>query len=192
MKHFKKRSKQGGWAMAETMLAVTVSAVLVSGGLVLYSKATASNQSQSVGSAVSDMASKIQKNFAMRGSYDTLNAATVNGMGLVSSPLVWATNKVQDPWGNQMNISGNANGASATFAITLGGSTAALDKSTCVDIATQLATSADVIRVGADAAAASGLVSGGTVYKAASSNPPDPAVLATACAASPVIALQWH
>jgi len=191
-KHHK--AQQGGWTMVEVLSAITISGVLVGGVMALYNQATASNQSQNVGSTVSDMASKIQKNFQRKGSYDTLTPTAVNGMGLVNAPLAWvsATSKVQDPWGNVMNISGNSAGASPTFGITVGGTSTPIDKATCTDITTQLASSADVINVGAAATVANGLVSGGTAYKAAGTLP-DPAVLATACAgATPVIALQWH
>jgi hypothetical protein len=194
-KQFKKlKAQQGGWAMIETLSAITIGAVIGAGIMGLVNQATAGNQSQDVGTKIADVATKIQKNYKLRGSYDTLTPAAVKGMGLATAPLTWvtATSKIQDPWGNVVNVSGNTAGASATFGITVGGTTSPLDKATCTDIATQLVSGADVINVGAAATVANGLVSGGTAYKAAATAP-DPAVLATACdGATPVIAIQYH
>ncbi|MCU6502304.1 hypothetical protein LPN04_31365 [Rugamonas sp. A1-17] len=192
--YLKSKKSQGGWSMVDAMAVIGLSGLIVAGILGAKTLATDSNQGQNLGTTVSDMASKIQKNYTLRGSYDTLTSTAAFGNGLVNSPLVWvsSSSKIQDPWGNVMAISGNAVGAAATFGITIGGATSPLSKANCTDIATQLASGADIINVGAAATVANGLVSGGTSYKAAGTVP-DPAALGTACSvASPVIAVQWH
>lgn len=187
-----KKRKQGGWAMVETAAAITIGGIIVAGVFFMVNSAKSGNQAQTVASNVSDMAGKIQKNFSSRGSYDTLTATVINNMGLVAAPLTWSStaSKIQDPWGNAMTVTANAAGAVPSFAFTIGGSTAPLDKATCTDLATQLASGAISVNVGA-ASSTAGVISGGSVFKAAG-GVPDPSALATGCsAANPVIAVQY-
>jgi hypothetical protein len=141
------------------------------------------------------MASKIRTYFGPAGTYNGITAASVNGMSLVSQPLTWDGTNIRDPWGNIINIVGNAAGAAPSFVITLGGSTSPLDKEACTGMATGLGNGADTVRAGGTTAAVTttnGIIGGGNIYKTTAGVLSVPN-LSTGCTdTNPVIGLQFH
>lgn len=187
---------QGGFNLIETMIVLALIGAAVGVALVYQSRAQASQQANGTISAVSNIASKLRTFYAPTGSYAGLSGTVVNGMALVMQPLTWngTASRVMDPWGNAMTIVGNAANATPTFVITIGGTTAALDREVCTTVASALVNGADAVRVGAfaDITTTDGLVGGGNAYKSMGGTPSVTDLAAGCQAANPVIALQYH
>ena len=184
-----KGKKQRGMTLIEVMIGLGIFGLIL--GAVLYYQTRAENSQRANQQAtdLAQIASKVKTYYGPSNSYSALSAASINNMALINAPMKYDGTNVIDAFGNAMTITG----ATRTFAITVGGSTAALDKEVCTSIATKLAANALVINVGSAAAAATGAVSGGSVYKASASATPNAANLATGCAeASPIIAAQFN
>lgn len=184
----KKRS-QRGMTLIEVMIGLGIFGLIL--GAVLYYQTRAENSQKANQQAtdVAQIASKVKTYYGPSNSYAGLNAAAINNMALINPPMKYDGTNVIDAFGNTMTVTG----ATRTFALTIGGSTAALDKEVCTSIASKLAANANVINVGAAAAAATGAVSGGNVYKANAAATPSATNLATGCAeTSPVIAVQFN
>jgi prepilin-type N-terminal cleavage/methylation domain-containing protein len=179
--------KQLGFTLIEIIIAIGI--IGSATALVLYYQARAetSQKANAMAGDVAMVASKIKQYFGASNTYAGLTASALNQMNVMPKGFTWNGSDMIDPMGNTMSI----NGTASTFALTVGGSTGPLDREACASIASKLADNAQSIRVGA-ATAASGVISGGSVYKAVGGTP-DAALLGTGCsAANPVIALQFR
>lgn len=156
-----RRQVQKGFALLELVLAVAIIGVLAAIGTGIYSSLNSGITADDQANKTIAMASAIQKNWRNSGSFTTLTGAELNKLALVVPPLRFATPDVQDAWGNTMTI----NGGASSFAITTGGTTAAISKEDCAAIANKLASIAHSIRIGAAATAAAGVISGGELFK---------------------------
>jgi prepilin-type N-terminal cleavage/methylation domain-containing protein len=187
-----------GFSLIELIIVLAI----VAGGiaLILHRQAKteeATRVSDEVQS-ISFMVSKIKSFFASTGSYETLTSSTPIQMSLLNAPLkLSGTDRIVDAWGNSVEILGNAAGASPSFAVTIGG--ASMGRDTCAALASALAGGADSVSVGQVSAlsalagtAASGTISGGSVYKS-SSNVTNIQNLGLGCSsANAFIGLQFH
>ena len=191
-------AKDQGFSLIELIIVLAI----VAGGiaLILYrqSKTEEATRVSDEVQSVSFMVSKIKSFFASTGSFETLSTSTPIQMSLLTPPLkLSGTDRILDAFGNSVEIQGNAVGASPSFAITIGG--ASMGRDTCAALVSALAGGADAVSVGQVAAlstlsgtASSGTVSGGSVYKSATT-PPNIQNLGTGCtSANPLIGLQFH
>ena len=179
--------RQMGFTLIEIMIALGVIGTAVAAVLYYQSRAEHGQSANKTAQDVSMMASKIKGLLGPSNSYGPLTPAWVNSSALVNSPMKYDGTNLQDPWGNTMSVNGNT----TTFAITVGGSTSALDKEVCTSIASKMVSNATAIHIGA-ATATAGVVAGGSAYKAVGGTA-DGALLATGCnVANPVIAMQFR
>lgn len=181
------RSRQFGLSLLEVMMSVAIIGGILGFALYYQSKAKAGMSGNSASTNLALMASTIKNVVGSSNSYATLTPATLDNIGGVPKGFVFDGTNVIDPWGNTMSVSG----ATATFALTVGGATQPLSKDTCTSIASRLADDAMTVRVGA-ATASAGVIAGGSAYKAIG-GVPDVSLLGTGCAtANPVIAAQFR
>lgn len=179
--------RQLGFTLIETMIALGIMGTAVAALLYYQTRAENNQGSNKTAQDLSLMASKIKNYLGPSNSYIPLTPVFVNSSALITPPMKWDGTNVLDPWGNTMTI----NGGTTTFALTIGGTTSALDKEVCTSIASKMVDNATAINIGA-ATAAAGVVSGGSAYKAANGTP-NGTNLATGCAvANPVIAVQFR
>jgi prepilin-type N-terminal cleavage/methylation domain-containing protein len=189
-----KTKHEQGFSLIELIIVLAIIAASVALILERQSKAQESNKSNDTVQAVSYMVSKIKTFYASSGSYTGLSASVINGMSLLNQPLKWDGTNILDAWNNPLVLSGNPSAGVPSFALSIGGSVNALSKETCSALATALAAGADLVNVGAstEVQVASGVVSGGSVYKG-STGALNVSNVATGCSSSsPVIGLQFH
>lgn len=182
------RTMYRGFVLTELLLAVAVVAVIGLIGAGVYQGLRSNINADDQGDKVIALVSDIQKNWRNAGSYSGLAVADLNKLALIKSPMKFDGTNMLDAWGNTMTI----NGGTTSFAITVGGSTNALDKDACGNIASKIAAVASNINIGASAAGtATGGVTGSNVYKAGAAI--TQASLTTGCSdASTVIAAQFR
>jgi prepilin-type N-terminal cleavage/methylation domain-containing protein len=196
------RTKRRGFSLIEALIALAIIGAAIAIGLAYHSKVEYDSRMSGTVSAVSNMTSKIRVYYASVGSYNGLDQARVNVMGLMMPPLIWDGAAIRDPWGHNVNVLGNIPNAAPAFAIKFGevGATGPsgvpLTFEECVSLATQLAGGADRVNVGewTVVGVGGGQVSGGKAYKAAG-NVLSMANLTDAAgcgAANPAVALQYH
>lgn len=178
---------QRGMAMGEMMLYVVIAGVLVAGAFGVYQYVRSSVGAGDVGDKVMILVTDVQKNWARAGSFTTVSPAEVNKLALVRSPLRYDGTNLIDGWGNTMTL----NGGAASFALTVGGATTPMQQDDCATVVARLESSASVIRIGSDAAAAGGVATGGSVYKSGATI--TQSGLTGGCsAANPIIAAQFR
>lgn len=156
-----RKKRQRGFALLELVLAVAVVGVLAAIGTGVYSAMNSGIKADDQANKTITMASAIQKNWRNSGGYATVTGAELNKLSLIAAPLRFDTPNVVDAFGNPMII----NGGAASFAITTGGTAGAIGPEDCATIANKLASIAHSIRIGVDATAAGGVISGGHVFK---------------------------
>jgi len=182
-----KRFMQRGAVMGEMMLYVVIAGVLVSAAFGIYQFVRGSVSAGDVGDKVMIMVTDIQKNWRRAGSFATVTPAEVNKLSLVRSPLRYDGTNVIDGWGNTMTL----NGGPASFALTIGGATTPMQQDDCATVVARLESLAAVIRIGRDAAATGGAVTGGSVYKSGATI--TQAGLTDGCSdTNPIIAAQFR
>lgn len=181
------RSRQRGLALADLALWVVVGGLIVAGGMATYNFLKGSVSAGDMGEKTVLMVSDIQKNWKSAGSYSSVSPAEVNKLSLIRNPLKYDGTNLLDGWGNTMTL----NGGAAAFAITIGGATVPMQQDDCATVVQRIAPMAAALRVGADASAAGGVISGGAVYKTGATI--TQAGLTDGCsAASPIIAAQFR
>lgn len=181
------RRVQRGFALGELMLAVAVVGALVAAGFGIYTFLRGNVAAADVGDKVMIMVTDVQKNWRTVGSFATVSPAEINKLALIRSPLSYDGTNLKDGWGNNMSINGNA----TAFALTIGGSTSPIQQDDCGALVARLAPVASSIRIGVDAAATAGNITGGTVYKNGATITQNG--LTTGCsAANPIIAAQFR
>lgn len=152
---------QRGMSMIEmaawTLLAGIVAAIVLSSLGVLKGGINAGN----LGEKALYLAMDIQKHWNRANDYTSVTAAEVDKIGIVKNPIKFDSGQLYDGYGNQMAL----NGSRITFAMTLGGTAAPMDKDDCANLVARLEPVAMAIRVGASAAANAGVISGGNLYK---------------------------
>lgn len=194
-KSFVSLKKSKGFTLIEIMIALGIIGAATAVVLGYQSMAQRNAQTKDTITAVSNMASKIKTYYAAQGTYNSISAAAINGMSLVTQPLTYDGTNIRDAGGNTVSIVGNAVGAAPSFVITLGGTASPLDKEACTGMTTGLGNGADVVRVGGTTTAVTttnGVVGGGHTYKA-NTGVTDMGNLSTGCQeTSPVIGMQFH
>lgn len=182
-----KRNRQRGLALADLALWVVVGGVIIAGGMMTYNFLKGSVSAGDMGEKTALMVSDIQKNWKNAGTFASVNPAEVNKLSLVRNPLKYDGTNLLDGWGNTMTL----NGGAASFALTIGGSTVPMQQDDCATVVQRIAQMATSVRVGADAAAAAGAITGGNVYKSGATI--TQAGLTGGCsAANPIIAAQFR
>lgn len=181
-------ARAAGFALGELLLTVAAISALAAVGLGVYSNVRSSATADDQAQVMVDLAANVRRVFAKaQGNYTGVTAARVSAMGLVRAPLRWDGGSLRDAWGNAMTVYGSG---PWRFSMTAGG-TRPMSASECAALATRLAISAHIVRVGSTAAVATsgaddGLVTGGNVYKDGTTI--NQAALGTGCAeASPVV-----
>lgn len=156
------RKKQKGITLTETLLTLSVAAVVSVIGYQGYKVANADISVSDQTGATVTMIGKIKQVFGASGSYAVLN--TTPGLQLANAGLLPEQFKydadedeILDVFGNTMGITG----ANRSFTVLLSD----LTRESCAKIASGLSTIAYKITVGTDADHASGVVAGATVYK---------------------------
>lgn len=176
-----------GFVLQELLMGIAIVAVLGVIGAGVYLGLRSSISADDMANKTIEMATEIQRNYRNAGSYASLSAAELDKISLLKAPIKFVSPNAVDGWGNTMTI----NGSAATFALTIGGSTTAIGKDECATVASKLGALASKITIGADAAAAAGVVAGANVYKDGSTY--TQTALTTGCsAANPVIAAQFR
>lgn len=182
-----KKKSQLGLALADFGLWLVLGAIVTAGAMGLYLYSKSSVNADNFAEKTILMVSDIQKHWSAVGSYTSVTPAEVNKLSVIRPPLKYDGTNIVDVWGNTMALTGNA----SSFALTVGGSTVPLQQDECASIVGRLAPVATSIRIGADAEAAAGVITGGTVYKNGSTV--SQTGLTTGCsAASPKIAAQFR
>ena len=179
---------RGAFGLVELLIVLAI----VGAGLVLMlnrsDRADRISAANELAEDVPIMVSKIKGLAGASNSYTSVTAQRLSQWSVLPAKIKWDGAALNDPFGNAMTVNGNTN----TFAITIGGATAALDQEVCSTVASRLAGGANAVRIGTAATATSGTISGGNVYKAVGGTP-DAAALATGCSeATPVIAFQFR
>lgn len=183
----RRRAVQTGFVLQELLLGVAIVAVLGVIGAGIYLGLRSSINADDMANKTIEMATEIQRNYRNAGTYASVNAVELNKIALLKAPIKFSTPNALDAWGNTMKISGTG----ATFAITIGGSTTPMAKDDCATVANKLGALATKITIGADADAASGVVSGTNTYKDGATY--TQTSLTTGCSeANPVIAAQFR
>lgn len=180
--------RQLGFTIIEIMIALGIIGTAVAAVLYYQGRAEHNQTANKTAQDLALMASKIKTYLGPSNTYAAATPAWLNSSSLVAPPMKFDGTNLQDPWGNTMSVNGNT----TTYAITIGGTTSALDKEVCASIASKMVDNATVINIGTAATATAGVVSGGSAYKA-NGGTPDGALLATGCnTATPVIAMQFR
>ena len=189
----KRTKKQLGFTLVEIMIVLAIIGTAIGGVLYYQSRAENTQAATKTSSDVALMASKIKTYFRPSNSYTGVTASSINGMALVSAPMKFDGTNMVDPWGTTMTVGGGT----LSFAISMGGATAPIDKEICTSLATALSDKATAVRIGAAASVSTsgstaGTISGGNLYKGAGTSA-DPSALTTGCnEASTVIAMQFN
>lgn len=181
--------RQLGVGMLDAGLYVVLGVLVAAGLVAAYQKNKSSVSSGDFGEKVTLMASDIQKNWNTAGSYASVSPAEVNKLQAIRPPMRYdeGSTTLTDAWGNSMTL----NGGATSFALTIGGSTSPIAKDECADVVSRLASVATSVRIGSDAAAAAGVISGGSVYKNGATI--TQAGLTDGCnATNPIIAVQYR
>ena len=153
--------RQRGFALLELVLAVAVVGVLAAIGTGVYSVMNSGIKADDQANKTITMVSAIQKNWRNSGGFASVTGAELNKLSLIAAPLRFETPNVVDAFGNTMII----NGGASSFAITTGGASSSISAEDCATIANKLSSVAHTIRVGDDATAAAGVVTGGHLFK---------------------------
>lgn len=194
MKQFKLKKKQGGFTLLDLGITIVIVGAIAGGIYLQQGKSEGNQGAQDVATALGNVASKIHRFAGITGTYTALTPAMVNNM-ISLAPLVFAGGNIVDPWGNTVNVVGNAANATPSFVLTAGGATGPLDKETCTTIATQLASKADVVVIAAAATitTANGLAGPvASAYKAAGGALSTANLSAGCSAVNPQIAFQFR
>lgn len=182
-----RRSLQRGLALADLALWVVVGAVIIAGSMMTYNYLKGSVSAGDMGEKTALMASDIQKNWNSAGTYASVAPVEVNKLSLIRNPMKFDGTNLVDAWGNTMTL----NGGVASFALTIGGSTVPLQQDDCATLVGRISQMATAVRIGSDAAAAGGVITGGNLYKSGATI--TQASLTDGCsAANPIIAAQFH
>lgn len=160
-----RKSKSRGFVLTELLLGVAVVSVLALIGAGVYQGLKAGINADDMGSKTIGMVSEIQKVWRNAGNYTSVSPAEINKVSLVVAPMRMSGTDMLDAWGNTMTL----NGGQSSFALTIGGATAPINKDDCATIANKLASLGSVIRIGASAAVgtggSAGTVTGGQLFK---------------------------
>jgi hypothetical protein len=165
MMNINKRRAAMGFVLTELLLGIAVIAVVALIGVGVYRGLRSGINADDMGDKTIALVSEIQKNWRTAGSYTTVSAVEVDKLSLINAPMRMNGSNLQDAYGNAMSL----NGGQASFALTIGGSTAPIAKDDCATIANKIAGIASVVRIGAAATVGSGgtagTVTGGNVFK---------------------------
>lgn len=184
----KQGHRQRGVGIIEVIIYLGIAGAILAGVLYYQSRGEANAGASRAASDLALMAGKIKEYYKPSNSFADVSPANVNQLALVAAPMKWDGTNVIDPFGNPMKM----NGSVSSFAITVGGAAQPLDREVCNSIAVKLASNAQSVRIGTTADAASGVISGGSVYKANAGSTPDAVALGTGCTqTSAVIAAQF-
>lgn len=186
-----RKNQSRGFVLTELLLGVAVVAMLALIGAGVYQGLKAGINADDMGSKTIGMVSEIQKVWRNAGTYTTLTPAEIDKVSLVVSPMRMSGANLLDAWGNTMTL----NGGQSSFALTIGGATAPINKDDCATIANKLASLSSIIRIGSSAAigtgGSAGTVTGGNLFKSGATITQNS--LTTGCnEANPVIAAQFR
>jgi|JI8StandDraft_2_1071088.scaffolds.fasta_scaffold02979_8 prepilin-type N-terminal cleavage/methylation domain-containing protein len=161
--------RQAGLTLTESLLVLAVAgliAVVAYGG---YKVANSDVQANDLGRGAVTLAGQIKRvNFSA--GYASVSPATVKD--LVPAGWKYDGTNVKDNFGNTVGLSGSASSFAMVFSD--------MSATDCQKVVSQFEGVATKVHIGADAAGAAGVVSGGNVYKAANGTI-TAAALATGC-----------
>ncbi|WP_198970945.1 hypothetical protein [Xylophilus sp. ASV27] len=163
MTHFRsiKFRRQRGVSMIEVAVWSVILGIVVATVIGLFNVTKSGYTTGAAGEKIILMTSEIQKNWARANDYSTVAAAEVNKLSLIRPPLRFDGTQLYDWAGNPMDL----NGSRVSFALTVGGSLAPLNQDDCATVVSRIEPIAIAVRIGTSAAAASGVISGGNLYK---------------------------
>lgn len=161
------RARSAGFALQDLLFTVTIVSVLVGIGASLYSGIRDNVGAEDQAQRMVDLASDIRRVMGKAsGDYTGMTPARAYNLGLIKAPMTWDGTNVRDRWGNVMDIYGFG---PLNFDVLAGGG-GGMTASDCATLATKLASTAFVVRIGAGVtinktSGLEGTMSGGNVYK---------------------------
>jgi len=152
-------NKQQGLTLGESLLVLGVSALIAVSAYGAFRFANSDVAANDMGRGAVTLASQIKRTLGAAGSYSSVTATSIKDAGLVPSGWKHDGTDLRDNYGNVVAI----NGATSSFALAFQDMSAA----DCAKVISQFEGVAYKLNVGTAAGAAAGVISGGSVYKAA-------------------------
>lgn len=151
--------RQAGLTLVDSLLALAIAAMVSLVAFGGYRFATSDVNVEALGRGAVTLANQVKRIFGATGSYTAVTAANINANGLIPTGWKWDGAAVVDNYGNAVSITGGASSFSLIFS--------QLSAADCAKVVGQLEGIASKIHIGAAAAGAAGVVTGGSVYKTA-------------------------
>lgn len=152
--------KQRGLAMVDYGLFIVLAIIFILGSYAVYKSSRTTMNAGELAEKTVMLVTDINQHWKGQGSYTTVSPIEVNKLAIIRNPIRFDGTNMSDAWGNTMALNGNA----TSFALTIGGATTPLGQDECATIVGRMRTLATEIRIGSNATASGGLVSGGNVY----------------------------
>lgn len=155
----RKFGKQHGLTLGESLLVLGVSALIAVSAYGAFRFANSDVAANDMGRGAVTLASQIKRTLGSTGSYASVSATSIKDAGLVPSGWKHDGSDLRDNYGNVVAVSGST----ASFALTFQD----MSPADCAKVISQFEGVAYKINVGTAAGGSAGVISGGSVYKAA-------------------------
>lgn len=152
-------NRQRGVSMIEVAVWSVILGIVVATVISYFGGVKGSYNAGSAAEKIILLASKITENWQRANDYSTVTPAEVNKLALIKSPLRYDSGQMYDGAGNPMLL----NGSRMTFALTVGGSDFPISQEDCGTTVNRIESMAFAVRVGTNATAAAGAISGGNL-----------------------------
>lgn len=146
-----------GVTLTEALLALAVSGALAAGVTGVYRTTMEGLSGDDLGNSTVRLIADLQGVFGANGGYSAVSATNINAAGLIPAGWRWDGTNLVDNRGNTLAVTSAAGGFALVFN--------SLTPRICTLAAIKMEGAAYSIRVGTDADAAAGVISGGVAYK---------------------------